>query len=253
MNDIPDRKSGHRKGTAEQMWAPIKLKLNANYTYLSKNIFLRLLYYFGMLIWMPFAYLVFRLRFGFKVSGKKNVKLIKDTAAITVANHAHNMDSPLSTAAFFPNSPYYVALPHNFEVFVLGGIVRIMRGIPLPSDLPNFRHFAGQINDALRTTKKKIHFYPEGEIIPYSRELRPFKKGAFQFAVKNDVPVLPMVFVFPNKKRVRLIVGKPICLKDVPNAEGENNIVQVSMLCDYVKNEMQKMMDVYYAKPHQIF
>ena len=240
-------KREHRKGTAERMWAPIKLKLHPNYPYISKNIFLHILYYFGMLIWMPVAYLIFKLRFGFKVIDKKNVRLLKNTAAITVANHVHNMDSPLSTMAFYPNAPYYVAHPHNFEAFIIGAIVRILRGIPLPTDISNFRRFSKQIDYELRTSKKKIHFYPEGEIVPYSRELRPFRKGAFQFAVKNEVPVLPMVFVFPGENQIRLIVGEPIYLSAVPDTDNQKEVVQANMLCEYVKNEMQKTMDEYYA------
>ena len=239
-------KKDYKKGKAERMWSPIKLKLGPGYPYLSKNIFMHILYYLGLLVLYPVAYLVFKLRYGLKVIDKKNMKMIKDTAAITIANHAHNMDSPLSAAAFYPRSPYYVARPHNFEVFILGHVVRIMRGIPLPTDLTNFRHFSKQIDDALQTTKKKIHFYPEGEIAPYSRELRPFKKGAFQFAVRNSVPVLPMVFVFPKKKRVQIIVGKPVYLGDVPNIDGQKKVIQTSMLCDHVKNVMQNMMDAYY-------
>ena len=89
--------------------------------------------------------------------------------------------------------------------------------------------------------------YPEGEIAPYSRELRSFKNGAFHFAVKNDVPVLPMVFVFPKPKKVKLIVGKPVYLKDVPGTEGVKAPRQTVMLCRYVKERMQEMLDEYYG------
>ena len=36
-----------RKGPAERMWAPIKLHLNEDYQYMTKNLFLRFLYYFA--------------------------------------------------------------------------------------------------------------------------------------------------------------------------------------------------------------
>ena len=195
---------------------------------------------------MPFIYLFFKVCWDFKVINKENTKKVKDSAAITVANHVHNMDSPMTTAAFFPNTPHYVALPHNFEVFFVGGIVRILRGVPLPDGMSNFRRFSQQIDDALQHTKKKVHIYPEGEIEPYSKTLRPFKSGAFHFAVRNNVPVLPMTFVFPRKNSIRLIVGEPIYLMDVPDTKGENEIKQTKLFCQYAKNEMQKMMDDYY-------
>ncbi|MDL2237701.1 1-acyl-sn-glycerol-3-phosphate acyltransferase [Christensenellaceae bacterium OttesenSCG-928-K19] len=235
-----------RKGPAERMWAPIKLHLDENYHYVSKNWGLRFLYYFAIFVGMPFVYLYYKIRWRFKVEGKANVKLVKKQAAITVANHVHNMDSFMLTYPFYPNTPYFVALKHNFEAFLVGGLVRVMRGIPLPEDMKNFERFTTQVSDTLQNTKRKIHLFPEGEIAPYSRELRPFKNGAFHLAVRNSVPVLPMVFVFPAKKRVTLIVGKPVCVQDVPGTEGLSEPKQVAMYSKYVKDVMQKMLDDYY-------
>ena len=36
---------------------------------------------------------------------------------------------------------------------------------------------------------------------PYYRDIRPFKRGAFAMAVRNDVPVLPLVLTFKRKKK----------------------------------------------------
>lgn len=236
-----------RKGPAERMWAPIKLKLNANYNYVTKNWGLRFLYYFAMFVGMPFVYLFFKIKYGFHVIDRSNVKLIKKCSAVTVSNHVHNQDAFMLTYIFYPNTPYFVALKHNFEAFLLGGLVRVMRGIPLPEDIKNFERFSEQVNDVLQHTKKKIHIYPEGEIAPYSKQLRPFKNGAFHFAVKNKVPIFPMVFVFPRKGRINLVVGKPIYIEDVPGAEGLSAPKQVVQLSTYTKEVMQGMLDSYYG------
>lgn len=237
----------HRKGLAERMWAPIKLNLDEDYQYVTKNLFLRFLYYFAMFVGMPFGYLFFKIRWGFGVINKKNAKLVKKTAAITVANHAHNMDSPMLTYVFYPSAPYFIALKHNFEAFIVGGLVRVLRGVPLPSDIKNFERFSEQMNDVLQHTTRKVHMYPEGKISPYSRELHQFKNGAFHFAVKNDVPVLPMVFVFPKPKKVKLIVGTPVYLRDVPGTEGMKLPKQTVLMGRYVKGKMQEMLDEYYG------
>lgn len=244
----PKENGKHRRiGPAERMWAPIKLNLDEDYQYVTKNLFLRFLYYFAMFVGMPFAYLFFKIRWGFSVIDKQNAKLVRKTAAITVANHVHNMDSPMLTYVFYPSAPYFIALKHNFEAFIIGGLVRVLRGVPLPSDLKNFERFSEQMNDTLKNTTRKVHMYPEGEISPYSRELRNFKNGAFHFAVKSDVPVLPMVFVFPKPKSIRLIVGKPIYLKDVPGTQGVKQPKQTVLLGRYVKAKMQEMLDEYYG------
>ena len=39
-----------RKGPAERMWAPIKLHLDEDYQYVTKNWGLRFLYYFAMFV-----------------------------------------------------------------------------------------------------------------------------------------------------------------------------------------------------------
>lgn len=247
VNTVDEEEPKHRKGTAERMWAPIKLHLDEDYQYVTKNWGLRFLYYFAMFVGMPFGYLFFKIRWGFHVIGKENAKLVKKTAAITVANHVHNMDSPMLTYVFYPSAPYFVALKHNFEAFIIGGLVRVLRGVPLPSDLKNFERFSAQMNDTLQNTTRKVHIYPEGELSPYCKELRKFKNGAFHFAVKNDVPVVPLTFVFPKKNKIHLIVGKPIYLKDVPGTEGLKEPKQTVLMCRYVKEQMQKMIDDYYG------
>ncbi len=237
-----------RRGPAERMWAPIKLKLDENYRYVTKNWGLRFLYYFSMFVGMPFVYLYYKLRYRMTVEGMENVRAVKKTAAVTICNHVHNTDSFMLTYLFYPNTPYFVALRHNFEAFLVGGLVRVMRGIPLPEDIKNFERFSVQMGDVLRNTTKKIHFYPEGEISPYSRELRKFKNGAFHFAVKNNVPVLPIVIVFPAKKRIKIIAGKPIYMEDVEGAEGLAEPKRVVLMARHAKKAMQDIMDKFYSE-----
>lgn len=237
-----------RKGPAERMWAPIKLKLNENYNYISKNWGIKFLYYFALIVGMPFLYLYYKIRWHFKVIGKENAKLLKKQAAVTVANHVHNIDAFMLTYVFYPKTPYFVALKHNFEAFIIGGLVRVMGGVPLPEEIKSFERFSEQINDVLKNTTRKVHIFPEGEIEPYAKKLRKFKNGAFHFAVNNNVPVLPMTFVFPKPKHVTLLVGKPIYPKDIAGEEELSKPKQVVKLAEYVCSEMQHMIDRYYSQ-----
>ena len=61
---------------------------------------------------------------------------------------------------------------------------------------------------------------PRGGDCALFKGVAEIQKWRVSFAVKNNVPVLPMVFVFPKPQKVKLVVGKPIYLKDVPGAEG---------------------------------
>ncbi len=245
-----ERDPHRRKGPAERMWAPIKIKFTDNYKYVADqhNFGYVFLYYFSFIVGMPFVYLFAFIKWGFRVIDGKNVRLLNKKSAITVANHVHNIDSFMLTKAFYLNSPYVIALKHNFEAVVVGGLVRILRGIPLPTDIQNFRFFSASINDLLNKKNKRVHFYPEGEIKPFCTELRRFQSGAFHFAIKNNVPILPLVFVFPKEYKIRLIVGKPVYIEDIAEAKGLSEPKQVSLYAKHVKNIMQNMMDDFYSK-----
>lgn len=227
------------------MWRPFRMKLTRKYNYFTKNVVLKFLYYAAMWVCLPVLYLVFKVLWGFRIIGRENVRKTRRTPAISVSNHAHNMDPPMTTMAFFPNGPYYLARQHNLEVFLLGGIVRIMRGMPLPEDTENFEVMSAQIVERLQTSNAKVHIYPEGEVEAYSNKLRKFHKGAFYFAVKAAVPIIPMTFVFTSKRRIRLLVGEPIYLEDVENAQGQSQPRQIVLLAAHVKKTMQKIMDDY--------
>lgn len=247
--EIDQMKSRQRKekGRAERIWKPRKLRFHDKYHYVSKNPGLLLLHYFAVFVGMPFVYLYMKKKYGFHVIGKENAKPLKKKSAVMVANHVHDLDSMMITRVFYPKFPYVIALRHNFEAFVLGGLVRVLKAVPLPDETKHFERFYEQVSDLLKNTTHKVHMYPEGEIDHYSKQLRKFKNGAFSFAVRAGVPVLPMVFVFNSEQKVRLIVGKPIYLEDVPSAMDVKEPKQVILFSDYVKNAMQEMMDGYYG------
>lgn len=240
------RKKRRRRGPAERMWKPIRLHLTEKYKYISNNIFLRLLYVVLDLFIMPFIYLFLRSTWNFQVEGKENLKSVRKRSAITVANHVHDVDALMITKPLWPRTPYIVARKHNLEVVFIGWFNRIMRAVPLPEDLRNFNHFTQAINKLLRTTKHKVHIFPEGEISPYAPTLRTFERGAFHFSIDNNVPVVPMTFVFPTKHTVRLIVGRPIDPQEMPQLQGLSNPRKVKELCAYTKQVMQNMIDTYY-------
>ncbi|MGI6152790.1 MAG: lysophospholipid acyltransferase family protein [Christensenellaceae bacterium] len=242
------RNPRRKKGRAERIWKPWRLRFNDNYRYVSKNPGLAFLYYFAVFVGMPFVYLYYKVKYDFRVIDKKNVKALKKRSAVTVANHVHDVDAMMLSYVFYPSFPYFIARRHNFEAFVLGGLVRVLRGVPLPEDTRHLERFTEQINDVLQRTRRKVHMFPEGEIEAYAKELRPFKNGAFHFAVKNNAPVLPMVFVFPGGRKIHLIVGKPVMLEDVPGASGVKEPKQVIMMNKYVHQTMQDTMNSYYEE-----
>lgn len=242
------RPGGRRKGRAERMWKPIRLRLTEKYQYITHNVLLVILHYIFTFAAFPAIYLVLFIRWGFRMRGREHLRSVRGRAAVTVSNHIHDVDSLMVTAPLWPATPYIIARKHNLEVFLLGIFNRAMRAVPLPEDLNNFRHFTKAINKLLSTTKHKLHVFPEGEILPYATELRKFGNGAFHFAVVNNVPIVPMVFVSPGPERLELEIGAPIELKDVPGMGDDlRESRKTRLLSDYTKKRMQEMLDSYYA------
>ena len=77
----------------------------------------------------------------------------------------------------------------------------------IPTNTENKVHFVKELNKAIQKGKI-IHFYPEKALWPYYEKIRKFKNGAFNFAIRNDVPVIPIVITFRNPKGIRKLFKK---------------------------------------------
>ena len=119
----------------------------------------------------------------------------------------------------FPNKTFYTSLETNFKIPVVRRIIKLLNAIPIPRDIKYTKKFMESI-DTLLQNKKTIHFYPEGSLWPYHDKIRHFKNGAFDFAVRNNVPIVPMVFKYikPNyisnliksKPDIKLVILEPV-------------------------------------------
>ena len=247
-------KRARRKGRAERMWKPFKVHLTEKAQYISRNFFYQLAHY--ALTWtvFPVMYLVLWVRWGFRVHGRRNLRSLRGRSAVTVSNHIHDVDSVMITAPLWPMTPYVVARKHIVEILMIGPFNWLLGAVPLPEDLKNLARFQRAMKDFLMRTHKKLHVFPEGEIAPYSRELRAFGNGAFRIALDSGVPVVPMVFVSPAPGRVELMVGRRIELSDVPGLADESLAMsrKARILNSYTKARMQEMLDEYYGTQNAV-
>jgi 1,2-diacylglycerol 3-alpha-glucosyltransferase len=177
------------------MPTPFVYRVDERYRFINRNILFRLgsslLFY---VIAIPLLSLVSRLFFGLKIVGKKNMRYLKG-GAVTVTNHVLLLDSPMVACTLFPRRPFFATLKSNFEIPVVRHLVRLLGGVPIPESPKALHAFM----ESMRVELEKgriVHFYPEASLWPWYDELRPFRNGAFQLAVKSGVPVLPMVFTF---------------------------------------------------------
>lgn len=147
---------------------------------------------------------VMKIMYGFKVSGRKNLEAavilprslrnMRVSPCILVSNHAVPLDPLLHGEAILPRFTYFTLLEETVLTPVLGTFVRLLGGIPVPQDQDRLGDIEKAVGIALRG-RRLIHFYPEGECFLLNQEIKPFKAGAFYYAIKFGVPIVPVVTV----------------------------------------------------------
>ena len=190
----------------------------------------------------PIIFLLTKLWHGLKIEGRENLDKVGDEY-ITVANHINMIDCAMITLSIFPRIPYFLTLQSNLEIPIIKYLVMLLRGIPIPRNKSGKEKMVNTI-DGLLKKGEVVGIYPEGELIPYYEGIREFKNGAFNFAVKNQVPILPIVFTYREPEGIiRFIKKKPfitltILEPEFPRAEKTMaNVVEL-------KNRVQRKMSL---------
>lgn len=136
-----------------------------------------------------------------KIVGKENLKGIKN--CIATCNHVSKVDSFAVRAAIGMDINYVAADYNNWDN-ILGEVGRNTGYIPLSPSLDRIlmRKFNEAIEYYLLKKKKRILFYPEQAMWREEARPRPLKDGAFHYAVKHNVPVLPLFITFEPKEKM---------------------------------------------------
>lgn len=164
------------------------------------------LFYSGIAI--PILHIWTHVILGVKIQGSKNLRGLR--GALTICNHVHLLDSALVALAFFPRKIVFPTLSKNLSSLWPGKIVRLLGGIAVPENITELKMFFDEM-EFLLLKDRVIHFFPEGELVPYDTRLRSFKKGAFHLAAQARVPLVPMSISFqPSKGLHHLIRRKPV-------------------------------------------
>jgi 1-acyl-sn-glycerol-3-phosphate acyltransferase len=172
---------------------------------------------FYTVVAIPLLFIWLRLVNGMRIRGINNLWGLK--GALTVCNHVHLLDSVLVSMAFYPRKLIFPTLPENLDKLFPGILVNLLGGVPVPRTLSDMDTFFDEMEVSL-TNGRIVHFFPEGHLKPYNKDIRDFKKGAFYLAARARVPLVPMTIsflephglykFFKRKPLMRLTVGKPI-------------------------------------------
>ena len=121
-----------------------------------------------------------------------------NSGAIITCNHFNAFDSFAIQEAYhaakkWPKSKFYrVIREGNYTSFpgFFGELMRHFYTLPLSSNMKTMVKFTEATNTLLQKGNFVL-FYPEQAMWWNYRKPRPLKPGAYKFAVKNNVPVLP--------------------------------------------------------------
>lgn len=135
-----------------------------------------------------------------RVFGRENLKNLG--SCIVTCNHTNMCDCLAVKKALKTRKIKITGAPFNNRKSFFGKMMNIGGFMPMGSTIAGTRNF----NNALETFLKndfKVVFYPEQAMWPGYEKPRPLKQGAFHYAVKNNVPVLPVFITYrhTNKKR----------------------------------------------------
>lgn len=132
-------------------------------------------------------------------------KLKKIGACITTSNHVGYFDACLTRRALGVKKQYIVAAPHNCKRNIGGAILKSAIVLPLPCSLRGAKPFYEML-EYVKERKAAIHFYPEKSMWLHYRKPRPYKAGAFYYAEKLDIPIVPMLYCFREPKGLRKLL-----------------------------------------------
>lgn len=140
--------------------------------------------------------------------------------AIITSNHFHPFDNYAIYKAIQPHLDghrlYKIIREGNYSNFpgLYGFFFRNCNTLPLSSNLSVMKDMITAVNTLL-SRGEKILIYPEQSMWWNYRKPRPLKPGAFQFAVKANVPVLPVF----------------IAMEDTENLDAEGFPIQAYTIC----------------------
>jgi 1-acyl-sn-glycerol-3-phosphate acyltransferase len=163
-----------------------------------------------------FAVPLMRLMFNIQVFGKENIPKRGGPNYIVIANHLNWPDEFL-LLLLFPIEPrlHFLADPtllvtRKFQWFVVrhsGGYVPVVKS--RHGDRRLYEHV-----DRCLEIGGAIAIFPEGQYGPTEGELVPFHKGFAHFAIKAQVPVVPVGLSGTKdvwfRKTLKVFVGQPI-------------------------------------------
>jgi len=132
---------------------------------------------------------------GFRVRGKKNLKGLK--GGIIVTNHVHYFDSLMVEGLAPYRKIFHTGAGFNSKRGIRGELLKLLGYMPLNGTFSAQKNFNKRLENILKKGGY-VQFYPEHAFWLRYKKPRPYMDGAFKYAAKFSVPVIPTFITFES-------------------------------------------------------
>lgn len=143
-----------------------------------------------------------KVAYGCRVEGKEHLRALREKkqGAICVSNHVALLDTLFVRQAIGHFHTYFTMAPWNNKRGLGGWFIRRGGMWAFSADLAAMRNLTNEMKTRLGEGGI-VHFYAEQAMWTNYQKPRPMKDGAFYYAVRYNVPVLPVFFTFKVNKK----------------------------------------------------
>lgn len=168
--------------------------VTSEFPYIERNILRKFSSWLKRVFYInPFMHNINKKTFKTEFVGRENLKGIK--GAIVTSNHYNIFDCLAVRQAIKDNSIRYCVAEFNNRKGFLGNMMRAAGIMPLSPKFNVQKEFTKAVDYYLQKDKK-IVFYPEQAMWYMYEKPRPFRDGAFFYAVRNNKPIIPTFTTF---------------------------------------------------------
>ena len=183
-----------------------------------------------------------KLLFDLPIEGKDNLKQVDN--AIRVSNHVMLLDTMINFQVAFGHRHYMTGAAFQLKKGFSSKFFRAGGFLPLASSIKAMSNLDKCISEIFENGNSVVTFYAEQAMWEKYENSRPLKKGAFHYAVKNNVPVVMTVILFrqPNWIRRKLGVKKDCTVKICPAVYPQQGL-SVKENIEYMQKATQEAYD----------
>ncbi len=191
-----------------------------------------------------------RIKMGLRFKGRGYLKQYKDQlkgGAITISNHVFRLDCPCVLLAVHGKRTTKIPMfAPNFGTSD-EWYMRSVGGIPIPPAEEGMTAMK-RFNEAFDEFHRRgywFHIFPEAKRWEFYKPIRPFQKGAFTMAYKYNMPIVPCVITYRERKGIYRWFGPKempllqveICEPVLPDTTQPRR-AEVDRMCEVARNEM---------------